>query len=495
MNGEVSMKKNALLALLLVMALVLSSCSLIVKDEMKDAKSVILRLGDDVVTKAEVNAATNDVLYELYDNYYNMYGQRIDITDPEIVASARSTAVTRLKQDMVIRAKAKELGLDQLTEEETAKAKETAQSNMEFAKTYVQTYMVSSELEGEELEKATQEALDSLGVSLEKYEKAAADQIVDDKVREYVVKDVTVPDEDVKADYDAKVAADQEKYAEDASAWTNSDRTGTTLYYAPAGIRRVKQILLKYKDEDQALIDAANEKITAANTKVTDAEKALDDLAAAAAAAAKTTEATEAPAEPTAAPAETAENADAAEAAETAEETPAPDEETLKADLEAAKTELEAAQNELKAAVDTAFAHLDEDADALLAALEADPDSWDTQSEEKNGDPGMKAGALNAEKGYAVCAGMSGFDPAFVDAAMALESVGQVSGKIRGESYGYYIIKYVSDVAEGPVDYDSVKDGILNTLLTAKKNSTYSETLSQWVDAAGIREDLGALND
>ena len=136
-----------------------------------------------------------------------------------------------------------------------------------------------------------------------------------------------------------------------------------------------------------------------------------------------------------------------------------------------------------------------EDADAVLEALKEDPDSWDQLMEEKNEDTGLQAGAPNAEKGYAVCENMSGFDSAFVDAAMALGSVGDVSGKVRGETYGYYIIKYVSDETEGPVDYDSVKDALHDSLLTTKQNDTYNAAIDQWVAESGIKVDLGALNN
>ena len=131
----------------------------------------------------------------------------------------------------------------------------------------------------------------------------------------------------------------------------------------------------------------------------------------------------------------------------------------------------------------------------MLAALAGNPESWDQLLEEKNEDPGMKAGAINAEKGYAVCEGMTGFDPAFVEAAMALKSVGDISGKVRGETYGYYIIKYVSDVQEGKVDFDSVKDALRESLLSDKQDQTYADTVEQWINEAGIKEDLNALKD
>ena len=451
------MKKKALLAVLLAMTLLLSSCALIVKDEKVDAATVILKLGDKEVTKAEVQTAVDNELYEMY-SYYAMFGSSLDVTDPDVIASAQESAINSLKEDMVLRAKGAELGLDQLTEEETAQAQEKAQSSWDYAKSYVQSYYLTEEqkqLEGEELEQAILDQLNALGVSYDDYVTSASDTIMEEKLKAYAVQDVTVSDDEIKAEYDSKVAADEEKYKEDAASWTTVDRNGaTTLYYTPAGIRRVKQILIKFKAEDQTAIDEANTKITDANGNVTAAQKILDDEAAA-----------------------------------------QEDKDKAQEDLTAAQADLEAAQAELKAATDAAFANLDEDADAVLEALKEDPDSWDQLMEEKNEDTGLQAGAPNAEKGYAVCADMTGFDTAFVDAAMALSSVGDVSGKVRGETYGYYIIKYVSDDAEGPVDYDSVKDALHDSLLTTKQNDTYNAAIDQWVAESGIKVDLGALNN
>ena len=472
MNGEIPMKKKALLAVLLVMTLLLSSCSLIVKDKEVDAKTVILKMGDKEITKAEVQEATQNELASLYQTYASYYGTQLDITDPDVVASAQSTAVTGLKQDMVLRAKAAELGLDQLTDEEKAHAKEDAESGWETAKSYVQNYYLTEEqkaLEGEELEKAIQEQLDSFGVTMEDYEKTAADEIVDQKLRDYAVQDVSVSDEDVKADYDSKVAADEEKYKENAASWTTASNNGTTtLYYTPAGIRRVKQILIKFKEDDQTAINDANGKITDANSRITAANNKISAAQ---------------------------ETIDSEAAAEEDKTRASEDLAAANTELETANADLEAANAALKAATDTAFANLDADADAVLEALKENPDSWDQLAEEKNEDPGMKAGAANAEKGYAVCEGMTSFDSAFVDAAMALNSVGDISGKIRGETYGYYIIKYVGDDTEGPVDFESVKDALHDALLKTKQDETYTAAVNQWVEEAGIKEDLGALKD
>ena len=168
------------------------------------------------------------------------------------------------------------------------------------------------------------------------------------------------------------------------------------------------------------------------------------------------------------------------------------------ADLAAANQELEeadkallAANDAVTAATDKAFADIDEKADAVLAALDAEGADWEAIMAENNEDPGMK----NNEKGYAVAEGMTNFDSAFVEAAMALAKPGDHSGKVKGTSYGYYIIRYESDEPEGPVALETVKETISSSLLSSKQDETYDSTVNQWVEDAGIKVDLNALKD
>ena len=108
----------------------------------------------------------------------------------------------------------------------------------------------------------------------------------------------------------------------------------------------------------------------------------------------------------------------------------------------------------------------------------------------------MQSG-ITAERGYAVSADMTGFDPAFVEAAMALEKVGDVSAKTRGNSYGYYIIRYVGDAKEGAVALDEVKEELRSSLLTTKQNTTYDEAEKAWLEEAesSFKIDLKALEN
>ena len=315
--------------------------------------------------------------------------------------------------------------------------------------------------------KAAADKLTEINVTLDTYIESQTKTVIDDKLREYAIRDVAVTDEEIREDYDKKVEADKESYAEKAGSWASAANNGTALYYTPAGVRRVKQILTKFKDEDQTAIDDAKQKVTDANTARSAAQAKIDSAN-----------------ETLALEGDTDEIKEAKEAAQ--------------ADLDAAQKELDEADKALTDAnqavtdaTDKAFADLDEEVDAILASLDAEGADWQTIMDEKNQDPGMTGN----EKGYAVAEGMTNFDSAFVDAAMALEKPGDHSGKVKGNSYGYYIIRYESDEAEGPVALDEVKEKISSSLLSTKQTEAYNAAKAQWVEEAGIKVDLNALKD
>ena len=167
-------------------------------------------------------------------------------------------------------------------------------------------------------------------------------------------------------------------------------------------------------------------------------------------------------------------------------------------DLSAAQEELEAADKAIMeaneavtAATDKAFENLDADVDAILVSLDEEGADWQKIMDEKNQDPGMTGN----EKGYAVATGMNNFDSAFVEAAMALAKPGDHSGKVKGSSYGYYIIRYEGDETEGPVALDDVKETISSALLKTKQDEAYNAAVEQWVEEAGITVDMNALKD
>lgn len=485
---EFLMHKKALLALMLVVAMMLSGCALIEKDANVDRATEIIKVADTVYTKGEI---LDQIDYQLnYMAYmYSMFGMSYDPTDPAIIEQTTEDVIDYLVRDAVMNKKVKELGLDALTEEEQAQLDEAVadswQSNLDTCQS---TYFADTELTGDELTAALEAKLTELGFSKDDVVENEKIVITQDKLREYIIKDVAVSDEELQAAFDEEVAAAKETYATDLSSYGTSVNNGSTVYYRPAGYRMTKQILVQFNEADQAVIDELESKVNSQNTIVSNLYVSLSDMGV-------TDTVTllenvhvnleEAQGISTLA---TVTDVQAEFPKDTTEEVAQAGQQLAEA-LEV----LDFYQAQLKAAKAAAYAAIAPEADEILAQL-AEGADWDALMAEKTDDPGMQGDSDTAKNGYAVCENFSSFDTAYTKAAMALENVGDVTDKVEG-SYGYYIIQYTSDVAEGPVALDDVRDELSNTTLTTKQDTVYEDTLSQWVTEANAQIDRKALED
>ena len=427
------MQKKSLLALLLALAMLLSGCALITVDTAKDNAQVIVDVNGETVNKATISATVENQIstYEYYNQlYYSYYGtSNVYSTDEtEITSEVIDSYVTQL----VAVQKAKALGLDNWTEEELAEIEETAKESYDsFIQSVVSTYMPGTSLEGDALTEAAVQYVQEHGTAtvdgrstLADFVEFAKDAKLTEKLEEYIIKDVTVSDEEVEAEFDSLVEQDKAAYEADVNSYGTAVNNETTVYYAPAGYRMVKQILVQISDEDTAV---TSEKQAA----LTEAQTALDSAA---------------------------EDAD--------------------------KTALQAAVDEAQAAYDAAvaqeMANAKAKADEIYALATAEGADFDALVAEYNADTGMP------DNGYAICEGFTSFVESFANAALALEKVGDVSEPVES-SYGYHIIQYASDVQEGPVDIETVRESIHSSLLTAKQTETSNETMAQYVSEATVK--------
>ena len=350
--------------------------------------------------------------------------------------------------------------MDKLSDEENvtlqAQVDSQYQSTLDQVKSY---YFADTKLEGDALQKEIDAMALSLGITRESTELSARETFISGKLETHVTKDVAVPEEDVKADYDAKVEENKAAYEADADAYGQAVNGGETVYFAPEGYRYVKQVLIKFLADDQTKIDAIQQEQATAKT-------ALDE-----AMAAKTA------------------NVEAL-AKEGLNETD--------------KKALEDASPALQTAVDEAQAKADALASDLLAAKNTGYEnilpkaqevfnksktvSFDDLVKEFNEDTGMPA------QGYAIRKGYAAFDASFVLPAMALENVGDVAEPSQG-IYGYYIVQYAAPVQAGPVAFESVKTALHDALLTAKKTETWEAQITAWTGESTIITYLDRLED
>ena len=97
------------------------------------------------------------------------------------------------------------------------------------------------------------------------------------------------------------------------------------------------------------------------------------------------------------------------------------------------------------------------------------------------------------EAGYPVAEGCTAYSEEFLNAAMALAAVGDVSDVVETQ-YGYFIIKYAADIPAGTVAYEGREAAETEEALTAKKDAAYSEAVNKLLEEANIvYNDLSAL--
>lgn len=507
------MQKKGMLALMLAGVLALSGCALVEKDEAVDNATEIIRIGDTVHTKGEIKSLVDNQL--TYLSYvYSRYGMKFDATSEKAIADAREQVVKSLVDHDVELMKAAELGIS-LTAEQEEKLKTDVDTNWNKTLTNIQnSYFAKTELTGDALTEAVAAKAAEQGYSKERIEKNLREQELVNALTDAVKAEVTEQDittEELQTKLSSLAASAQQQYTTNTSAFGMAVNGGQTVYYRPAGYRMVKHLLVKLTDADTAVINDLTAKRNAATSRISSLEGAIKEMGvedpdalASQVTVAMQTEATAAdPATATdlatatdmavnpmdavlsiATVSDLAANFTTDVAENVAEQVK---------QLAQAKAEEAFYQEQLTKAQGIAYANISGAADEIAAQLAAGAD-FDALMAEKTEDPGMQGDAATAKTGYAVTDNMSNMDPAFIAAAMALEKVGDVSPKTSG-MYGYSFIKYESDVTEGEVSLDEVKDTLLATVLNEKRDSHYKDSLAAWVEAAGAKIDMKSLEN
>lgn len=497
------MSKKALLACLLVMTMLLSSCALVVKDQAVDDATPIVKVGDKVFTKVEVKQMVEVYLSQLAQNYAQNYGQSLDTTDASVVASAQQTVVDDLVEQTVVEMKGAELGASPLTEEELADVEEEYQMYYSVIEGVIGEHEHAEGEEDQHVAEVEYFVAYYFGVTRE----ALQNQKMVEKLQEIVTADVQVTEDDIVAYYNDRVASSQSNYAKAPTGYGSAVNNGNQVFYRPAGYRMVKNLLIQYSDEYKTAISGLESKASAQRSTASSKLQlinsyenvALDEMMAKV-----TVTVEEAPAEATTTDLTTLSDLEKASLLEltcvvvdTFEATDDEQQQTLQTavkDYMAANALADAYTARAEALTEQAYASIDAEADEALARLDAGED-WDAVMAAYTDDPGMKEGRETAVTGYAVCEGFTSFDSAFVDAAMAMENVGDHTGKVRGASNGYYILQYTSAVEEGAVPLDEVREQIEKEALNSKKNEVYEAKKAQWIAESGAVIDLNALRN
>ena len=238
------MKKLIRLLAVALAVMMLAGCSLVTVNE---EKIVVATVGDETITKADFNEGFNALL--------SQYGYTQDSEEiADQLKTLKENYIAQMVEDKVLEKKIKELGLDQVTDEEKAAAEQEIQDwyDEQYA-ALVENFKTDDTVEDPEAKAAEtiENYLSQYGLALDQMKENSVASISSDKLYDYVTKDVTVTEEEAKIEFANKVAAAKEKYDADLSAYVSDFENGATIYYTPKGCYYIKHILISLTDEQK----------------------------------------------------------------------------------------------------------------------------------------------------------------------------------------------------------------------------------------------------
>jgi len=279
-----------------------------------------------------------------------------------------------------------------------------------------------------------------------------------------ITQDAVVTDEELEADYQARVAADRELFEFDIAAYINYNGYVDQMamyamfyggvndveyaWYKPAGFRAVKHILLPVDDELMAnykdLQSRLEEQLDSEGGVYL--EEALPVL----------------------------QEQNAGDLAPSPEP---PRESVTQEDVDGAKAEI---LRSLADKIDAIYQLLEEGVsfDELI-------DTYGVLADGSPSDPGMHMDPFQVE-GYEVAAQSYEYVPEFVEAAFSIENIGDVSAPYLSD-YGVHIVKYIADVPAGPIPMTAEqRESKRISMLDAKRADLFSDSMEEWSRTAEI---------
>lgn len=190
----------------------------------------------------------------------------------EVAEDTLNSVLKKLAGDKIIALRAAELGLTELSDDDLAKIRQ--QASEEYEALLADTMAFSDEPDREAAAKLLEEESD---VTLESIVESLKQSWWTQKYFDYIVKDVTVSDEEVQAHYDALLASQKATYTDYPEDFEYDHLTGQLILFHPDGYRAVRDILIPFGAEDAEAAAALSEQIEL-GTAPADAQAQLDAL-------------------------------------------------------------------------------------------------------------------------------------------------------------------------------------------------------------------------
>ena len=392
------------------------------------------------VKASEVNELVNTEINLMVTNMnylYQMTGKgTYSVTDEDKMYIREGVVEAYIKQQIVID-KLSEYGLSDLTEEEKAALRSEAEYTFTaYAYSYNQQYGYSYD--------QCAYLLAAQGITLNAIYEQAYYNMINSRLADALEVSGDVTDEEITAKYDALVASAEKNYTAAPANVENAVNGGNSAYFMPEGAKYIKHIILIPEDEEL----------------MTRYQDALSKLA-------------------------TYENELATITASTYQ--PKYEAYVEKAILDECKENIELTNATIEEIKLELIASVQGDLNKIQADLDAG-ETFDQLIETYSDDPGSKAEPIKSN-GYLVHKDSNTWDAAFKNAAVALENVGDISEPSVG-TLGVYIVKYEKEAAAGAIDFEEVKQDVIDSIMKERKNEEFKTLSQKWYDEANVQMNL-----
>ncbi len=198
---------------------------------------------------------------------YQVEAAGVDLTDESTAAYFQDLAFTYAIEQLLVRQDMTAQGCYDFDEETEAWFAEQGKAAYASALQQVKDALRDAAVSEEDLDSLALAYAASLNVTEQTYVDFYRDQYASAKYYEWLTRDNPVTDEDVNANYAARVEASRALYGDDAAAFETAASSGSETWYRPEGYRSVLQILLPASgetDEDRlASVQATVDSISA----------------------------------------------------------------------------------------------------------------------------------------------------------------------------------------------------------------------------------------
>lgn len=256
------MDKRKIAALLLCACLVFTSgCSLIDIDQEKadalENAKVLAEYKDTDITKGQVVAYMTQSLAQ--------EGMTLkDVESGTYWESFKTSAIQEMVLNELSLEKAAELGLDQLTEDETREIDDQYSGTLESIQYYAD-YIAQSAVSADEsldYDEQYQQAIDTylgaMGYTQDTLRSGLERDFLLGKIKDHYIKNISVTDEEVKTTYDNQLSLQQGNIENDPSFVQMQASLGSRVLYYPEGYMNARHIFLAFDDEIKSAAAAAS---------------------------------------------------------------------------------------------------------------------------------------------------------------------------------------------------------------------------------------------